>query len=81
MSKGSTKVPFNVMSDKRCGCGRPLKANVVTRRPAADRCYTCARAEEADRGHTISTANEVRTGKRPHRTHGPYTIGSKGGKG
>jgi len=65
------------MSDRKCGCSTFIKQSVVDRMPKAKHCYECHRKEEEGMGNTISTAREVRTGKRPARKRGPYIIGSK----
>ena len=37
---GDTKLDFRVMSQSKCKiCGKPIKQNVVNRKPKADRCY------------------------------------------
>lgn len=37
-----TKEDYSIMSDKVCKvCGRPLKYNVVSRNPNADKCFVC----------------------------------------
>ena len=60
--------PFNILSNKRCvKCDRRLKMNVVERKSNVDLCYNCNREEEEARGNSISTAKEVRQGKRPKR--------------
>ena len=41
--------PFkhNEMSERKCArCGKPLKKNLLARRPDADRCWKCWRAEQ-----------------------------------
>ena len=36
------KVDFRVMSDKKCvECGKPIKQNLVTKKPLASKCYKC----------------------------------------
>lgn len=34
---------YNVMSAKKCACGKLIKANVLYRQPAANMCYKCYR--------------------------------------
>ena len=59
---------FNVLSNERCvKCDRRLKMNVIERQSNADLCYNCYREKEEARGNSISTAKEVRQGKRPMR--------------
>jgi len=63
---------FNVLSERKCGCGKGIKQNVIDRRPDARECYECGREGEAGRGNIISTAREVKTGKRIGRKKGKY---------
>jgi hypothetical protein len=46
-------------------CGTFLKENVTQRKPTADLCFKHYREQEANKGHDMSTAREVRQGKRP----------------
>jgi len=61
---------FNVLSNKKCSCGTPLKQNVVDRKPTANKCFACFRLE-----HPLATAREVRTGRKAGRKKGIYAIG------
>ena len=65
---------FNVMSNKTCGCGRKIKQNIVDRQPAANLCYNCDRIRQTSLGNDISTAREVKTGKKIGRKKGIYFI-------
>lgn len=63
---------FDELSTKVCACGKALKKNIVERKPNAFmlKCYACFRkASKAP----ISTAREVRTGKRIGREKGIYS--------
>ena len=46
-------------------CGRTLKINVTIRKPTARTCFSCYREDQAAKGHDMSTAKEVRMGKKP----------------
>ena len=36
------KVSFQILSDKVCRkCGKPLKQNLINRKPTATHCYKC----------------------------------------
>jgi hypothetical protein len=55
-------------SIRRCahdGCPELLKENVVERKPTARLCFKHYRENEALKGHDMSTAREVRQGKKP----------------
>lgn len=60
---------FDVMSDKKCSCGKSLKQNIVDRKPTATSCFACFRLR-----HSLATAREVRTGKKIGRKKGIYVI-------
>jgi hypothetical protein len=69
MKKGNK---FNVMSDRKCTCGKPIKQNIVDRKAVVTKCYNCDRLLAAANGNIISTAREVRTGARIGRKKGIY---------
>ncbi len=60
---------FNIMSDRKCKCGKALKLNVVERKPTARLCFECFRAN-----HILATAREVRTGRIIGRKKGIYVV-------
>ena len=62
---------FDVMSSKICACGKAIKQNVIDRQPNAKLCFECYRVTNCI---TLSTAREVRTGKRIGRKKGIYVI-------
>jgi len=65
---------FNVMSNRKCACGKAIKQNVIDKQPNAALCYGCSRVAEASKGNEISTAREVKTGKKIGRKKGNYVI-------
>ena len=65
---------FDVMSNRLCFCGKAIKQNLVDRKPNATVCYSCFRDFQKQAGNEISTAREVRTGKRIGRKKGIYHI-------
>ncbi len=65
---------FNIMSDKKCKCNKKIKQNVIDRQPGAHLCYNCDRKREAFLGNDISTAREVKTGRKIGRKKGIYFI-------
>lgn len=65
---------FDVLSNKRCQgfCGKNIKQNLIDKKPNAKYCFGCFRVL-CSGGDTISTAREVRTGKRIGRKKGIYS--------
>ena len=62
--------PFDKLSDRVCstpGCRKHLKQRLVDIKPTVTRCYNCEREYQAGREHFMSTAREVRLGRRPAR--------------
>jgi len=57
----SVKVDFRVMSDVKCKCGRPLKANLVNKKGPKAVCYKCHTINEAKRGHRIGKLGKPRS--------------------
>ena len=55
------KVDFRAKSARVCrGCGTALKANLVNRKPSAERCFKCHLIAELAAGHRMVTARDVR---------------------
>ena len=59
------KVDFKVLSNTVCKCGRKIKQNVVNRRVENNsytpiQCFTCYRETQANKGHFIVTAREIK---------------------
>lgn len=55
------KVRFDVMSEKRCKCGKAIKQNVAMRKTTEDiECYKCNAMGEAGRGHFIGKYGKPR---------------------
>ena len=67
------KERFDVMSDRKCECGKGIKQNVINRQPRAGLCYDCLRRKEKARGNEISTAREVKSGRKIGRKKGIYS--------
>jgi len=65
---------FDVMSSRKCACGKGIKQNVINKQPDAIICYNCERDRQAGNGNEMSTAREVRTGKSIGRKKGIYVI-------
>ena len=63
---------FNGLSEVTCKCTAKIKKNVLARKPNARLCYNCYRIKEELEGNVISTAREVRTGKRKGSIKGKY---------
>lgn len=59
----------DVKSNVKCRCDKFLKANVVERKPTADRCYSCFRADSKSK---IVTASEARSGRKVGRVGGRH---------
>jgi len=77
------KHKFNVLSDKECesfwastlySCKKRIKQNLIDKQPSASLCYNCDRAKQKLSGNEISTASEVKMGKRIGRKKGIYSI-------
>ena len=61
------KHKFTVMSKVKCPCGTPIKQSMVDRKAPGTplSCFPCFREENANHGHDMSTAREIRQGKKP----------------
>lgn len=69
----SKKQDFRTMSDKQCGCGNKIKQNVIDRKTGEKLpiCFKCYRSFSKKDG--MSTAHEVRRGKKKGRAKGRYS--------
>jgi len=64
---------FDELSDKVCVvCSCRLKKNIVERKEKVDFCFNCYRIDQENKGNAITTAREVRKGKKRGRAKGVY---------
>ena len=69
------KQPFYEKSDTKCPiCNELVKQNLVDRKHKITMCYKCDYDISNKSGNSMSTAKDIRTGKRRGRAKGRYTI-------